>query len=188
VATGQVDFVLPPDPIAEKIAELSGHPYIVTEVSPPKRLSEPELTDGDGEISSEDGITTIFGLLRSQTGVDFTHYKQTSLNRRIQRRMMLSKSAKIDDYAVYLQQNPSEVMALYQDLLINVTSFFRDPDSFEMLKREVFPTITTGKSPVRIWIAGCSTGEEAYSIAICLFSLWAKFNWLSDVEWIGNCW
>jgi two-component system, chemotaxis family, CheB/CheR fusion protein len=172
VATGRVDFVLPPEMIAEKIAELSGHPYIVAEVGLlPAQLLEPELVDGNGEISSEEGITTIFGLLRSQAGVDFTHYKQTTLNRRIQRRMMLAKSAHIDDYAVYLQQNPSEVMALYQDILINVTSFFRDPDSFELLKREVFPTITTGKSPgvpVRIWIAGCSTGEEAYSIAICL--------------------
>ncbi len=170
VATGQVDFVLPPELIAEKIAELSEHPYIVTEVASALELAlEPELVDG--EVSSEDGITTIFGLLRAQTGVDFTHYKQTTLNRRIQRRMMLSKSAKIDDYAVYLHQNPAEVMALYHDLLINVTSFFRDPDSFEVLKREVFPMITTAKSPgvpVRIWIAGCSTGEEAYSIAICL--------------------
>jgi two-component system, chemotaxis family, CheB/CheR fusion protein len=171
VATGKVDFVLPPDLIAEKIAELSKHPYIVAEVSPPELPLESELFDGDGEISSEDGITTIFGLLRAQTGVDFTHYKQTTLNRRIQRRMMLSKSERMGDYAFYLQQHPSEVMALYQDLLINVTSFFRDPDSFDVLKREVFPLITTAKSPgapVRIWIAGCSTGEEAYSIAICL--------------------
>jgi two-component system, chemotaxis family, CheB/CheR fusion protein len=172
VATGQVDFILPPDLIAEKIADLSGHPYISAEVVLlPERLLEPELVEDDGDTRSAAAITTIFGLLRVQTGVDFTHYKQTTLNRRIQRRMMLSKSAQIGDYAVYLQQNPLEVTALYQDLLINVTSFFRDPDSFELLKREVFPVITTAKSPgipVRIWIAGCSTGEEAYSIAICL--------------------
>jgi two-component system, chemotaxis family, CheB/CheR fusion protein len=169
VATGQVDFILPPDLIAAKIAELSGHPYIAAEVSPLELGLEPQLADS--EISSEDEIATIFGLLRAQTGVDFTNYKQTTLNRRIQRRMMLSKSAQIGDYAVYLHQNPLEVMALYQDLLINVTSFFRDPDSFELLKREVFPVITMAKFPgvpVRIWIAGCSTGEEAYSIAICL--------------------
>jgi two-component system, chemotaxis family, CheB/CheR fusion protein len=110
-------------------------------------------------------------LLRSTTGVDFTHYKVATIDRRIHRRMLLYKLDRLADYAQYLRDNPAEIQALYQEILIHVTSFFRDPEAFEQLKEQVFPTITEHKSakiPIRIWVAGCSTGEEVYSIAICL--------------------
>jgi two-component system, chemotaxis family, CheB/CheR fusion protein len=108
--------------------------------------------------------------------VDFSHYKPKTLDRRIQRRMLLCKLEQLADYAAYLQVHPQEVKALYEEILIHVTSFFRDPEAFELLKTKVFPTITQHKSvelPIRIWVAGCSTGEEVYSIAICLLEFLA---------------
>lgn len=170
IATGQVDFILPPGQIAQKLAEISEHPYIAGR---PTTESETNPAPPD----SQDALTAIFNLLRRVTGVDFTHYKQTTLNRRIQRRMLLYKLESLEDYLYYLQSNPAEVMALYQDCLIHVTSFFRDAESFEALKSLVFPAIIKDKgpdTPIRIWVAGCSTGEEAYSIAICLLEALAE--------------
>jgi two-component system CheB/CheR fusion protein len=169
VATGQVDFTLPPEKIAQKIAELSRHPYMVDRPAT-------ESTTSEDAIESKDAMATIYSLLRAATGVDFTHYKQTTLKRRMQRRMLLYKLERMEDYAEYLQNTPTEVTALYHDIFIHVTSFFRDPESFEALSSKVFPEIVKGKSsktPIRIWVAGCSTGEEPYSIAICLLEFLA---------------
>ncbi|MBW4428413.1 MAG: PAS domain-containing protein [Nostoc desertorum CM1-VF14] len=162
VATGNVDFILPPQKIAEELVSLSRNPIISN--------SQPLIAvDKLPEVA--DALTTIFVLLRSQTGVDFSHYKPNTLARRMQRRMLLYKLDKLEDYAKYLQNNPGEVKALYEEILIHVTYFFRDFEAFEVLKERVFPIITKNKSlelPIRIWVAGCSTGEEVYSIAICL--------------------
>jgi two-component system, chemotaxis family, CheB/CheR fusion protein len=161
VATGRVDFILPPAEIAQELAKISRHPY-VAHPTPAKAIEV--LLEG------ETALQTIFVLLRTATGVDFTLYKHTTLNRRILRRMVLYKLDRIEDYVVYLHAHPEEVQALYEDILINVTSFFRDPIAFEVLQAKVFPTIAnkSPEVPIRIWVAGCSTGEEAYSIAICL--------------------
>jgi two-component system, chemotaxis family, CheB/CheR fusion protein len=162
VATGNVDFVLPPQQIAQELANLSDNPLLSWPIS---TIAVEEL------LEQRDVRTTILGLLRSITGVDFTHYKVATINRRIQRRMLLYKLDRLEDYAQYLRDNPAEIQALYQEILIHVTSFFRDPEAFQQLKEQVFPTITEHKSPknpIRIWVAGCSTGEEVYSIAICL--------------------
>ncbi|QFS46167.1 chemotaxis protein CheB [Nostoc sphaeroides] len=162
VATGNVDFVLPPQKIAEELVNLSRNPFISN--SQPAIAVEKLPEQGDA-------LATIFVLLRSQTGVDFSHYKPNTLDRRIQRRMLLYKLERLEDYAEYLQNNPSEVKALYEEILIHVTHFFRDPEAFEVLKEQVFPSIIENKSaelPIRIWVAGCSTGEEVYSIAISL--------------------
>ncbi|MEG4517542.1 MULTISPECIES: chemotaxis protein CheB [unclassified Microcoleus] len=170
VATGQVDFIFPPDKIAEKIADLSRHPYIADRPATESTTSEEDTRE------NKDAIATIYSLLRAATGVDFTHYKQTTLKRRMQRRMLLYKLERIEDYAAYLQNTPTEVTALYHDIFIHVTSFFRDPESFEGLSSKIFPEIVKDKSskiPIRIWVAGCSTGEEAYSIAICLLEFLA---------------
>lgn len=169
VATGQVDFILTPEKIAQKIAEIGRHPYIA---------DRPATESAASEDASEnkDAIAAIYSLVRAATGVDFTHYKQTTLKRRIHRRMLLYKLERIEDYAAYLKNTPTEVTALYHDVLIHVTSFFRDPESFDALSSNVFPEIVKDKSskiPIRIWIAGCSTGEEAYSIAICLLEFLA---------------
>ncbi|MBD2080216.1 chemotaxis protein CheB [Leptolyngbya sp. FACHB-17] len=168
VATGAVDFVLPPQQIAEELANLSRNSFVARPLS--SIVAEESLE------SSEDALFTIFALLRSTTGVDFSHYKSNTIDRRIQRRMVLYKLERLENYAEYLQEHPAEVQALYEEILIHVTSFFRDSDAFELLQAQVFPTITQNKPaefPIRIWVAGCSTGEEVYSIAICLLEFLA---------------
>ncbi|WP_009631470.1 CheR family methyltransferase [Synechocystis sp. PCC 7509] len=162
VATGNVDFILPPQEIAEELAKLSIHPFIA-----PQAIAK--LVENSPQ--SIEGMQLIFALLKSSTGVDFSQYKLTTIARRMQRRMLLYKLEKLEDYAQYLQNNEAEVKALYAEILIHVTGFFRDPLAFQQLVEQGFPIITknkTAKSPLRIWVAGCSTGEEAYSIAICL--------------------
>lgn len=167
VATGHVDFVMTPDAIAAELAQISRHPFVS---APPQAVvSNPD---------SESALSTLFALLRSSVGVDFTHYKPKTLDRRIQRRMLVCKLERLEDYVEYLQNNPAEVEALYKEILIHVTRFFRDPEAFEALKAQVFPVIarSIADSPIRIWIPGCSTGEEVYSIAICLL------EFLQDAE------
>ena len=118
----------------------------------------------------EDDLGKIFLWLRAAHGVDFTHYKKASIIRRITRRMVLHNIAILKDYVSHLQDDRAELDALYRDMLINVTSFFREPESFEALQRLVFPQLMMDRpaeAPLRIWVPACSTGEEAYSIAMC---------------------
>ena len=162
VATGNVDFVLPPEKIAEELGNYTRNPPLTSPLP---------LTIVEESPEHEDALATIFALLKSTTGVDFTNYKRTTIGRRIQRRMVFHKLETLDAYAQHLRHNSAEVKALYEEILIHVTSFFRDSEVFDKLKKLVFPTITENKSakvPIRIWVAGCSTGEEVYSIAICL--------------------
>jgi len=165
IASGCVDFVLPPEKIAEELVYIAHHPY-----AQPKQTDQDKDNKKDLLVNKKD-LTELFLLLRKSTGIDFTYYKMTTLQRRIHRRMVLHKLESITDYIDYLQAHKKEIDALYQDILINVTEFFRDPDAFETLKKEVFPYIIPREMPdeaVRIWIPGCSTGEEAYSIAMAL--------------------
>ncbi|MBD2486634.1 PAS domain-containing protein [Aulosira sp. FACHB-615] len=162
IATGDVDFILPPHKIAEELAKIARHPNVTHPLS--SQTVEPLP-------KSEAALPTIFAMLFTATGVDFTHYKQTTIKRRIARRMVLYNLESLEDYVEYLQNHPDEVQALYYEILISVTSFFRDPDAYQALKERVFPVISQGKSvdePIRIWIPGCATGEEVYSIAISL--------------------
>ncbi len=161
IATGGVDFILPVEAIARELARIAGHPYVGREALA-KAALPPEAVDD---------LSKIFLLLRAHTSNDFTYYKQSTIQRRIKRRMLLHKLERLKDYVRLLQQKPAELDALFQDLLINVTGFFRDPATFDALKNTVFPRIVEGRSPenpIRIWVAGCSTGEEAYSVAIAL--------------------
>src|SRR5262249_33801879 len=109
--------------------------------------------------------------LRSHSGVDFSSYKPGTIRRRLQRRMVLNRIDTLRRYLRFLRENPGEIKELYQDLLIHVTRFFRDPPSFEALQKVVFPRLLEGRrqdDPLRIWVPGCSTGEEAYSVAMSL--------------------
>src|SRR5262249_40407156 len=122
----------------------------------------------------EDGteLRQIFTILRAAAGVDFSLYRETTIRRRIGRRMILNRVEDLDTYVKLLRGNPREIKALYEDLLITVTAFFRDPATFGILGKRVFPRLLKGKGPgsaIRVWISGCATGEEAYSIAIELF-------------------
>ncbi|MBE9046333.1 PAS domain-containing protein [Pleurocapsales cyanobacterium LEGE 10410] len=167
-ATGQVDFILPPQAIAEELVKISQHPYLLRQ-----NLSSEE----EQPLSDESALSEIFLLLRRTTGVNFADYKRSTVQRRIGRRMALYKQDRLADYLSYLQDHPDEVQALYRDLLIVVTQFFRDEPAFTALKERVFPQIVSGKSfdsAIRIWVAGCATGEEVYSLAICLLQFLAE--------------
>jgi two-component system CheB/CheR fusion protein len=135
---------------------------------------EPLSTVGSSTVPNlddEDALRRILALLRAAREVDFTLYRQTTLRRRIARRMVLGKVPSLHAYLDVLRERPLEVEALYQDILIKVTHFFRDPEVFEALSRAVFPALVKGHrgdAPLRIWVPGCSTGEEAYSLAIAL--------------------
>ena len=161
IASGCVDFILTPAGIAKEIARIRHHPYIAHRFNP-----EAEVVGDSSDMEQ------IFRLLRRMTTVDFSGYKSPTIARRIQRRMALQKIDKLEDYGNLLHRDAREVEALYQDLLINVTSFFRNPDAFVALKQIVYPAIlqarTSASGHVRIWVPGCSTGEETYSHAISL--------------------
>ena len=162
VATGCVDFVASPLAIANELVRISRHPYI-NHPHPVKAVVAGE------DMSNE--LNHIFRLLRSVAGVDFTHYKPNTIRRRILRRMAVHRLHKLEQYATYLDHHPEEVETLYEDLLISVTGFFRDAGAFNMLKKKVFPNIINGRrnsDAIRIWVPGCSTGEEVYSLAILL--------------------
>jgi two-component system CheB/CheR fusion protein len=160
VLDGNVDHVLRPREIAQELERISLHPYTLQ--------AEEALAE---TAPGEDPIASIINVLRQRTSVDFTHYKQTTIKRRVLRRMALRNLKDPKEYLSTLRGEDAEVQSLYQDFLIRVTQFFRDPEAFEVLKACVFPAIVDGRppgSPVRIWVAGCSTGEEVYSLAITL--------------------
>lgn len=160
IATGLVDYVLPVAEMPAKLIAYATHAY-GKRVTP---LSSQAL-------SSEDSLKKIFVLLRSQTGHDFSQYKHNTINRRIERRMAVHQIPELADYVRFLQHTPSELKTLFHELLIGVTNFFRDPDAFAALESKAVPRLFADKPPgsnLRIWICGCSTGEEAYSLAILL--------------------
>jgi len=166
IATGMVDLILPPKQIGAKLAELSRHAYVKT---PEKAITELPVT--------EDELLQVFEVLRPVSGVDFRHYKLPTIKRRLFRRMALHRLNEVSEYVRLLRRDPSEARSLYQDLLIHVTRFFREPESFEALTRDVFPAIVQGRSAdqaIRVWVSGCATGEEAYSLAISLVEFLQK--------------
>jgi two-component system CheB/CheR fusion protein len=160
IATGLVDYVLPPAEMAAQLIAYTAHAYGRTAhpVSP--------LTP-----QNEDALKKILVLLRAHTGHDFSQYKRNTVSRRVERRMAVHQIERLDGYVSYLQHTPEEVEALFRDLLIGVTRFFRDPEAFEALREHALPWLFTGKPTgalIRVWVPGCSTGEEAYSLAILL--------------------
>ncbi len=163
VAAGCVDRVLAPEGIAAELTRISRHPY----VAPPAATVRAETPTRDEEAS----FGKILALLQLATGADFRAYKQTTVRRRIARRMLLHRIETVREYLDHLRGHPPEVEALRQDMLINVTRFFRDPEAFAVLRRKVLPSLMKKRSSLetlRIWVPGCATGEEAYSIAMCL--------------------
>lgn len=165
IGTGCVDFVLRPSAIAQELTRLGNHPYL-------RQLpSSPIDSLRAADDADEADFKRVFRRLRSAHGVDFSHYKRSTLLRRLGRRMAVRKIEQLSDYVGTLEDEPAEASALYQDFLIRVTSFFRDPESFDILSARVFPQVCEGrtpKDPVRIWVPGCASGEEVYSIAIAL--------------------
>ena len=155
IDAGCVDSVLTPAEIGDELMRLAAHPYVARA---PRGLAD-------------DARAQLLGQLRQAYGVDFTTYKPNTIDRRIERRMALRKVERLEDYLAFVRDNPGELGVLYSDLLIGVTSFFRDREPFELLKATVFPQLLEHRAadaPVRIWVPGCSTGEEAFSVAMCL--------------------
>ena len=156
-----VNFSLPPNKIAEKLATVGRHP----------RLNHTQLKVVEHEPKEEDNMRSILSMLKLRFGVDFGYYKPQTISRRISRRMVIHTFDTIEEYVKFLRKNSDELQALYDDMLIGVTSFFREPETFKTLTEQVFPAITKDKLstvPIRIWVPGCATGEEVYSLAILL--------------------
>jgi two-component system CheB/CheR fusion protein len=161
IATGMVDYELLPADMPDQLMAYAAYAF--------GRATRPAAAPTQ---MTENMLKKVFVLLRSQTGHDFSQYKPSTIHRRIERRMAVHQITAAEGYVKYLQQTPIEVEALFRDLLIGVTNFFRDPEAFQALEEQIIPAIFSGKPEggvVRVWSAGCSTGEEAYSIAILMY-------------------
>jgi two-component system CheB/CheR fusion protein len=163
IAANVVDYVLAPPAIAAELARIAHHPYVAPDglaLALPAKLGE-----------ASELYPVIFDLLRRAFGLDLTHYKFNTIGRRIARRMALRHIEALEEYVALLRDDPAELEALYQDVLIMVTEFFREPETFTTLREVVFPALTDGRSPgqeLRLWVPGCASGEEAYSLAMAL--------------------
>ncbi len=163
--TGVVDHALPPQDMPRVLLERArdGHPSgrLPVATEPPEAR----------------GLDAIYRVLESEFGLDFNHYKPSTVTRRIERRLGLAQSSNIEEYLTRLRSEREELDALYRDLLIGVTQFFRDPQAFQLLEEQVLPEFLTREphdAPLRFWVAGCATGEEAYSLAILVQDLMAR--------------
>ncbi|MEO6034259.1 MAG: CheR family methyltransferase, partial [Verrucomicrobiota bacterium] len=164
--TGYVDIILPPQKIAQELGHIA-----ISLGSRSESETKPASSADDGSFKK------ILQQLRLRKKVDFTFYKPATIKRRIRRRLVLNKINRLNAYVTFLQKHPDEIEALYQDMLINVTSFFRDPEMFEALKEKIFPQIIANRTPdqaVRIWVAGCSTGQETYAVAMAFLEFAAQ--------------
>ncbi|HUR57155.1 MAG TPA: chemotaxis protein CheB [Opitutaceae bacterium] len=186
IASGCVDYVMAPEAIALELARIAAHPYLRGDLPPlpadfiaergappvPEPIADPAPAPGRRGRGAPPvhGYAEIMALTRERSGVDFSLYKTSTIHRRITRRMMLSRKDSLDEYARLVAADAKEFKALYVDLLIHVTSFFRDESAFDALKAVAFPKLLAEKrpGPLRIWSVGCSSGEEAYSLGMAL--------------------
>ncbi len=184
VAAGCVDFVLPPEAIAKELAFIAKHPLVAGQVARghPAAASPADsratlsthstaastAMPQDGASLDEIACGTIIDLLRQHSGVNFSQYKQSMILRRMTRRVVLNRLNTLTQYAEFLKSHPDELDTLYVDVLINVTGFFRNADAYAVLTQRVFPSLLAagGDEALRVWVLGCSTGQEAYSIAM----------------------
>ena len=177
INTGQADLILPPEEMSEKIRQ-----YFEHSISNQKNAKEVN-------IKGKDWLNKIFSLLRIHIGHDFTYYKENTLLRRIDRRMVLNHIHDHDVYVRYLRENPQEMQALFHEMLIGVTNFFRDPKSYEVLEQDVFPNIIQDMNEhdmFRVWVPGCSTGEEVYSLAMVLLESMDKMSKRVPLQLFGT--
>jgi two-component system, chemotaxis family, CheB/CheR fusion protein len=172
ISTGLPDFVLRPSDMPPQLLSFIKRPYSTV------------AARSESLLSDEDGLSRIFSLLREKCKVDFTYYKPSTVTRRIERRMTVNQTDSIGDYVSFIGKNPGEVSALFRELLIGVTSFFRDPGAFEHLMTEELPELirrAEGRE-LRLWVSACSTGEEAYSLAIAVKECMEELGLRRDVK------
>jgi two-component system CheB/CheR fusion protein len=177
IKEGVADYILSPKAIAKKLITLSKQLSVGHVVKPV--INQDVIADSNSDFSS------IFEILQKRNGVDFSHYKLSTIKRRIQRRVLKNNIKSVKDYATLLGGNNKEAETLYSDLLINVTSFFRDVETFRYLKASILPKLLKEKKKndtLRIWVAACSTGQEAYSIAIMIAEIQEKLNDKTPVQ------
>ncbi|HPG58937.1 MAG TPA: CheR family methyltransferase, partial [Candidatus Wallbacteria bacterium] len=158
IATGLVDYILTPQQMPEQLIAYVKNAF-----------GKGLVPSAASEVKAENALKKIFIILRSFTGHDFSHYKSNTISRRVERRMMVNKIETLENYVQYIQKKPEEVEALFRDLLIGVTNFFRDAEAFENFDKNIVESVLSKKpsgTALRVWVSGCSTGEEAYSIAI----------------------
>lgn len=168
IETGLVDFVLPPEEMPQALLRYVEQPYL-------NRVGEPAPQPEE----AAEQLNRILAVVRTRTKYDFRSYRKNMLMRRVQRRMSVCHVDQFADYIELLRENPDEVMSLYRDLLIGVTAFFRESEAFHVLEQQVIPELVErrkGDVPVRVWVPGCATGEEAYSIAMLLFEGFAAVD------------
>ena len=180
ISTGLADFVLSPEEIAEEILNFSNTPILLR----PLR-GDSSLSDEDAPFSEEETLSHIYTILKNASGIDFTYYKRSTILRRIERRMLVTHTSSLGEFARLLGDSPEEVGILTREIFIGVTNFFRDPAFFEKLKYNAIYKIVerTGEDePIRVWSAGCSTGEEAYSIAILFQEVMEELQVKRDVK------
>ena len=172
MATGLVDYVLNPEEMPQQLISYVRHPFA--------KKAEPS----DALLSDEDSTTRIYAMLREKTGVDFTYYKPSTMVRRIERRMNVNQILTLRDYVRYMERFSPEIDALHRDLLIGVTSFFRDPLAFRHLQEKWLPELLSieDRKIVRIWVTACSTGEEAYSLAILCHEVMSSMGKLAEIK------
>lgn len=186
VNAGVVDLVLSPGEMSRELARMARHPYTGRDWKPKATPAHEEPSETEKLFREKDGdLNGLFALLRARTNVDFSLYKHSTLKRRIMRRMLLHKIDSLPRYLNHLRTNLADVDMLFNDLLINVTEFFRDPAVFQALKRRIFPRVIRNRpsdAPVRIWVCGCSTGEEAYSLAISLVEFFESARVNANVQ------
>lgn len=177
INTGLVDYILPVEKMPDELVKYIKHPYI-----------EKDAVICTTEEKYQNHITKILLQVRSKTGHDFSNYKQNTIRRRIERRMAVHQIGKISHYFDYVRGNSLEVTTLHKDLLIGVTNFFRDPDTFDLLEKEIMSEIIKTKKGdnLRVWIPGCATGEEAYSIAMIIAELMEKSQKHFNIQLFGT--
>lgn len=170
-STGVADYILTPEEMPAELIACLQHPFTTRE-------------NHQQALSSETGLTRLFSLLRTRTGVDFTYYKPSTISRRIDRRIAVTQVDSLDAYVRYAEETPAEISSLYRELLIGVTSFFRDPKILENLEMNAMPELLQRhpNRELRFWTAGCSTGEEAYTLAIIAREVTARLGITRDIK------
>lgn len=161
IASESAYFILSPEKIGAELSRISKHPQII----------RAEILAAQPKPTKEEYSKAIFTIIKTAFNIDFTHYKESTISRRIARRMVINQIDNLKDYVTFLRSHPRELQALFDDMLIGVTSFFREPSTFDIMRDKIFPEFLKGRphdNPIRIWIPGCSTGEEVYSIAITI--------------------
>jgi two-component system, chemotaxis family, CheB/CheR fusion protein len=172
ISTGLIDYILSPEKMGQELSDYLKHPLI-------------RQTDKDKKSSLKgvDALSKVVLILRDYTGIDFSYYKENTINRRLERRISINRLSNLEEYIPFLEASDKEKETLYREFLIGVTQFFRDKEAFSSLREKVLPELfTENKKLIRVWTTGCSTGEEAYSIAILLMEVAEQLNFRGDIK------